>query len=479
MRAAIAGLAASVGVVLLSLLLISCGGDDLGVVTTGTLSVTAVTTGFTGLAPDYELTVDGDGGHALAANGTITVTDLAEGNHDLELGDVPSGCTVDGPNPRVVAVVAGETARVTFEITCSTPVLPGSLEITTTTGGQEPDPDGYLLSVDGGAGKPLPPNGVTAIPDVTAGNHSVQVTGIADNCVLQGINPMSVVVTSGQVTPVTIEVTCSVLPVLQDVILFSSDRSSTFPLFHIFRMNADGSEVVDLTPTADGEEGRISPSGRKIAFTSHRDGSADIFLMNADGAGVRKLTTSPAHDSDPAWSPDETKLVYVSTASGTSNVWVMNADGSGATQLTSSGGFDPSWSPGGSLIAYSRAVRFCNFDVCAADIFVIPASGGAATDLTNNADEVAFEPAWSPDGSHIAFEQDRQIWIMQADGSDIRRISRDGTVQDLAPVWSPDGSAIAFKRLLNGSQVFVMNADGSAATNLSESSSNDAPTSWR
>ena len=85
----------------------------------------------------------------------------------------------------------------------------------------------------------------------------------------------------------------------------------------------------------------------KIAFTSRRDGNAEIYVMNADGSGLKNLTNNPAPDYDACWSPDGQRIVFVSDRDGNGEVYVMNADGSGQKNLTNNPAFDglPSWQP--------------------------------------------------------------------------------------------------------------------------------------
>jgi TolB protein len=138
-------------------------------------------------------------------------------------------------------------------------------------------------------------------------------------------------------------------------ILWVSDRSGSHDLW---LMNADGSNQRDLTNTPDvqAENPNWSPDGTRILFDSCPassypcpGGTVDynVFVVNADGSGLRQLTTSPAIEANPAWSPDMRKIVYRSDASGNTEVWKMNADGSDKRKLTGGlqGGGDPDWQP--------------------------------------------------------------------------------------------------------------------------------------
>ena len=113
-------------------------------------------------------------------------------------------------------------------------------------------------------------------------------------------------------------------------------------------MNADGSGETQLTANIDSVDGSPtwSPDGTKIAFLSSRDIIfKEIYVMNADGTGVTRLTNNNSDDVEPSWSPDGTKIAFRSERDGDGEIFVMNADGTGQTKITDNMVFDiqPNW----------------------------------------------------------------------------------------------------------------------------------------
>jgi Tol biopolymer transport system component len=279
----------------------------------------------------------------------------------------------------------------------------------------------------------------------------------------------------------------------------------------IFVMNPDGSGVVQLTHEPGmNSESAWSPDGRKIAFVTSRDDpdpancspcNSEIYVMDADGSNAIRLTNDAATDDSPAWSPDGTKIVFRSTRTGNGDIYSMNANGGGVTGLTASAGIEnsPAWSPDGSKIAFSGPNEEYPFDK---DIQVMNVDGTDQINLTNDLDYDELGPDWSPDGTRIAFSIDEctrdefclshyspsySINTMRSDGSEQSRIFFDG----IGPAWSPDGSRIALARLncsLSGgyttcssSDVVTINPDGSGQTNLTNnpSGSGSGTPSWQ
>jgi len=182
----------------------------------------------------------------------------------------------------------------------------------------------------------------------------------------------------------------------------------------------------------------------------------DIVTMTETGARPHALTTDDAWDSNPVFSRDGTRLAFWSwpSDSNLSDLVVMAADGSDrhtVAQATFFGhaydGPAVAWSPDGRSIAYYVS------DVSQSRVFVAGADGQGSVPVGDPAIK-AGHPAWSPDGSLIAFnagafDRDRGVYLMRPDGTDIRRITATpGYDDDFVPTWSPDGRHLAFT--LNG-----------------------------
>jgi hypothetical protein len=177
--------------------------------TTGAIQVT--TTAGDPADPDgYRLVVDGVDLQPIAIATTVTLPGVSPGTHSVALDGVADGCQVDGDNPRSVPVTAGDTAAVPIAVTCAPP-LPdaGTLEVTTQTGGAEPDPDGYVFSIDGGTAQAIGINATVSVGSLPAGSHRVELAGAAANCGVAGNNPRTVNVPAGGSAKVTYVVTCS------------------------------------------------------------------------------------------------------------------------------------------------------------------------------------------------------------------------------------------------------------------------------
>jgi serine/threonine protein kinase len=223
--------------------------------------------------------------------------------------------------------------------------------------------------------------------------------------------------------------------------------------------------------------GAASPTQNPPAAAASM-GSDNIFVMNADGTGVTRLTNGPGGNQSPDWSPDQTQIVFVSDREGTNQVYVMNADGSHVTSLTQGPSINsaPVWSKDGRHIAFVSN-RDGNLEV-----YVMASNGTGLIDLTMNA-AADFDPAWSSDGRRIAFVSDRagnnEIFVMNTDGSHLTRLTIN-PAEDRGPEWSPDGTLILFRRGLAGSrEIYLLRLLGSGTrTDLTNNPADDFAPSW-
>jgi Tol biopolymer transport system component len=245
-------------------------------------------------------------------------------------------------------------------------------------------------------------------------------------------------------------------PGVNGKIAFSATGGGTD--YEIYTMNSDGTGITAITNNStDDYSPRWSPSGRKIAFASTRDGDPEIYLMNADGTGQTRVTTNPAFDFQPAWSPDASKLAFVSNRDGNDEIYVMNTDGGGETTLTSdpADDYDPVWSPDGTKIAFVRAGQ---------NIYTMNPDGTGVTSVPSgvqhgcaeSTSQAQFDPEWSPDGQSLAFgdyESDPtctgsywySINTIKPNGTnELTVFSEEQGGYAASPAWSPDGTKIAY-----------------------------------
>ncbi len=182
----------------------------------------------------------------------------------------------------------------------------------------------------------------------------------------------------------------------------------------------------------------FSPDGKLMLLsTKIGAGFANVFSANVDGSNLNRITTARAVELEPKVNPkNSSEVVFVSGRSGPGQVYRMNMDGASIERLTDGSGqaANPSWHPGGQIIAMSwnRGLEPGNFN-----IFMMEVAKRELTQLTHGAGR-NVNPVWGPDGLHLAFCSTRngspQIWTMLADGTQVKQLTTAG--HNEMPVWT-------------------------------------------
>lgn len=256
----------------------------------------------------------------------------------------------------------------------------------------------------------------------------------------------------------------------------------------------------------------------EIAFENNRDGNWDIVLLDVQTGITHNLTNSPSDDYTPSWSPDGSRLAFISDRDADNNpeVYIIHADGSHLTRLRDDVGIygDPTWTADGRslvlthgwqqifrvdletraehwlglgfaprLSSDNETLLFYNSDERGVNssIFRISLSDNRMTELTTGATH-NWDADWSPNGQQIVFVSSRTgrpaIYVMNADGSDVRLIS--GMGYDLSPAWSANGEQIVYSSGQTGMmRLFVSDADGTNRRPLTSLGSDSHAPAWR
>ncbi|MFN2510104.1 MAG: SBBP repeat-containing protein [Pyrinomonadaceae bacterium] len=231
------------------------------------------------------------------------------------------------------------------------------------------------------------------------------------------------------------------------------------------------SVTVTATPIVQRSNGLIAFAADR-AFTPV-SGPSGIYTINPDGTGESLFPNIPLNAFRPSWSPDGRRLAFQHRNGSLNEISVINADGSGLLKIAenvSSFNQRITWSPGGAHIAFIgegdgqhvetfRVVSFANTDC--GGTYRLPTSPTLLTAVD-----------WSPDGSKFVYATDRELFVMNADGSGQTQVTTmqqtpDGLTTDSYPRWSPDGSKILFTRSTNNNRdLYSINSDGSGFTRL-------------
>lgn len=218
-----------------------------------------------------------------------------------------------------------------------------------------------------------------------------------------------------------------------------------------------------------------------IIYTTTAYASWQLEVVHPDGSGRRRITHDGAEYYAPAISPDGRRIAAARFDGNVPSIYVMDADGTNLKKVgRSSGDYWPAWSPDGSRIAFRSTV-----DVggnAFGRIFLMNVDGTGLVQLTEDPDPTdPYSPSddcprWSPDGNKILFTRNGVLQTMNADGTGLTSLgNEDGS----GPAdWSPDGTRIAYGSYWDGQDIRIRNADGSNRVSLTTDTTQEDTPSW-
>jgi TolB protein len=182
-----------------------------------------------------------------------------------------------------------------------------------------------------------------------------------------------------------------------------------------------------------------SGDGARIAFSSSRSGDPSIWVADASGANLHRLTNFRGPDVSPTWNPrTNAQIAWVSGRTGLPQIYTMDMDGANIQRMTDGGyAISPSWSPNGQFLTFSWNRKYGPGDPGGQDIYVMDIASKRWLQVTHESGSNDF-PSWAPDGRHIVFERaiggHTQIWSMLADGTGQQQLTHAGN--NFMPNWS-------------------------------------------
>jgi TolB protein len=252
-------------------------------------------------------------------------------------------------------------------------------------------------------------------------------------------------------------------------ILFLSNRSGDR---EIYAVNRDGSGLRRVTFNTVFERApRWSPDGTRIAFTGFVNGNGDIYTINADGSDLEQLTSDPARDDDAAWAANGKRIVYdrgLSNSCDPCTLRMMNADGSRDHALDVG--------PGNSINpdVHGDRIVFANDRTGLFALYIAPLDGGHARRITDRALGWDSQPRWSPSGDDIVFvrnvanDANSDLYLVRSSGSALRQLTTTPGTTEFQATWSPDGSEIAYFANSGGpNAISTLRVDGTGQGSLS------------
>ncbi len=290
------------------------------------------------------------------------------------------------------------------------------------------------------------------------------------------------------------------MPEGEKIAYMSADISAGFYNWDIYLLDVDRRLSQQVTDGTQYERyPSWSPDGRYMVYHSNQRGSYDLYIYDTENEETQSLTPSVGsqayNEAMPQWSPDGELIAYHSNETGTYNLYLTDSEGSFSAQVSfnnrdTGNAIRLSWSPDGKRVVYASENFMGGMNLWIADLAEVlsahPSDPLPGTPLTDSEFENDWFPTWSPDGEQIMFVSsrtgDQDIYIIDADGENLRNITDTPTVEETQPIWTPDGRIVFAAASNRNYDLYIMDADGGNMRQLTfganDGVSSEAP-SWR
>ena len=380
--------------------LVGCGGGDSDTTgpdaSLGSLTVTASTSG-SAIDPDgYTVVVDGLGRGTLTGSDPLTISGLAPGDHTVGLDGVATNCLVEGDTPRLVSISSGATVSVAFSVVCSTPPPgTGSIQVVVTTSGPDPDPEGYLATLDGaGPGIAVPATGSATFPGVAVGSHTVALSGLASNCTASAGGSATTTVSSGAISEVSFTVTCAALPPTVGAIRISTSTTGPDSDADGYQFAVDGGAAQSIVSNGQVTVSQVSIGTHTVVLSGVADncsvtGGATKTVSVAAGQTANAAFSIECSATEPSATRSrmlaDPKIIPAGGGSSTITVTVRDANGGlleGVPVILSASGSGNTITPESATTNASGVATFTFSSVVAGDKTIGATAGGVTLEDT-------------------------------------------------------------------------------------------------
>jgi hypothetical protein len=452
----------------------------------GAVSVSAVISGPAVPSSALQVSVDGVTYTGLSGTAPLVIAPLPAGDHQLALNGIPVHCAVEGEQLRTVTVVAGDTASADFVVQCQE--VAATVLVTVSSEGQEIDPNGYQVVLDGTVKGGISTAGALTLAALP-GAHTLELSHLTANCAAAR-NPREISLYSGgSLTATDFEVSCQQAPPAGrgHEIAFFTDRNGTTSTHgdQIYLMNEDGTGVRPV-PNTSGPltygSPTWNPDGSRLLLTG-----TDLYVLDLSG-GVPTPIPNTRGGAEPAWSPDGTRIAFVGNPDDDPQIWVVDVDGSNAQLVTAesraAAPSSPTWAPDGHRIAFVSQENF-EEGVTTGRIVILDLQNTVRDTVYTDEGSSLRQVAWSPDGTKLAFSGpsrgtfDDRIQVLDLTGNSGPHVVSSGE-EDIQPSWSSDGARIAFARFsLDSTDIYTVNFDGTEEDRITSEPTLDWDPAWR